>query len=88
MLPNHLYPANVRPKFLPETWYGYDSVKLLILRADTIRQLRDRQFQALIQWLKQGGYLVVGTGLNYGSLGDKRLQDILPIRVSRASATF
>ena len=37
VLPNHLYPANVRPKFLPETWYGYDSVKLLILQADTIR---------------------------------------------------
>ncbi len=88
VLPNHLYPANVRPKFLPETWYGYDSVKLLILRADTIRQLRDRQFQALIRWLKQGGYLVVGTGLNYGSLGDKRLQDILPIRVAGHQQLF
>ncbi len=88
VLPNHFYPANVRPKFLPETWYGYDSVKVLILQADTIRQLRDRQFQALIQWLKQGGYLVVGTGLNYGSLGDKRLQDILPIRVTGYQQLF
>ena len=82
VLPNHLYPANVRPHSLPETWYGYDSVKLLILYADTIRQLRDRQFQALIQWLKQGGYLIVGSGLNYGALGDRRLQDILPLRVA------
>ena len=82
VLPTHLYPTNVRPKFLPETWYGYNSVDLLIMRTDTIRQLRDRQFQALIRWLKQGGYLVLGTGLNYGSLGDKRLQDILPIRAS------
>jgi hypothetical protein len=81
MLPNHLYPANVHPKFLPDTWYGYDSVKLLILGTDTIRQLRHRQFRALIQWLNQGGYLVTGTGLNYGSLNDKRLQNILPIRV-------
>ena len=82
VLPDHLYPVNVRPKSLPETWYGYDSVKLLILQADTIRQLRDRQFQALSRWLKQGGYLVVGTGLNYGSLGDKRLQEILPLRIA------
>jgi len=82
VLPDHLYPANVRPKSLPETWYGYDSVKILILQADTIRQLRDRQFQALFQWLKQGGYLIVGTGLNYGSLGDRRLQDILPLRIA------
>ena len=82
VLPDHLYPVNVRLKSLPETWYGYDSVKLLILQADTIRQLRDRQFQALSRWLKQGGYLVVGTGLNYGSLGDKRLQEILPLRIA------
>ena len=82
VLPDHLYPVNVRPKSLPETWYGYDSVKLLILYADTFRQLRDRQFQALFQWLKQGGYLIVGTGLNYGALGDKRLQDILPLRIT------
>ena len=82
VLPNHLYPANVRPNSLPETWYGYDSVKLLVLHADTIRQLRDRQFQALTQWLKQGGYLIVGVGLNYGSLGDKRLQEILPLRIA------
>jgi hypothetical protein len=82
VLPKDLYPTNVRPKFLPETWYGYNSVDLLIMRTDTIRQLRDRQFQALTRWLKQGGYLVLGTGLNYGSLADKRLQDILPIRAS------
>jgi hypothetical protein len=44
--------------------------------------LRDRQYQALIQWLTQGGYLVVGTGLNYGALGDRRLQDILPLRIA------
>jgi hypothetical protein len=82
VLPDHLYPVNVRPNALPETWYGYDSVKLLILQADTIRQLRDRQYNALIQWLTRGGYLVVGTGLNYGSLADRRLQDILPIRIA------
>ena len=82
VLPNHLYPASVRPNSLPETWYGYDSVKLLILYADTFRQLRDRQFQALIQWLRQGGYLIVGTGLNYGALGDRRLQEILPLRIA------
>jgi len=82
VLPDPLYPVNVRPNLLPETWYGYDSVKLLILRAETIGQLRDRQFRALAQWLTQGGYLVVGAGLNYGSLGDRRLQDILPLHIA------
>jgi len=82
VLPDHLYPVTVRPNALPDTWYGYDSVKLIILHADAIGQLGDRQYQSLTQWLKQGGYLIVGTGLNYGSLGGKRLQDILPLRVA------
>ena len=81
VLPNYLYPTDIRPEHLPETWYGYSSVNSLILRADTIRQLRDQQFQALSQWIEQGGFLVVGTGLNYGSLSDRRLQDLLPNRV-------
>ena len=87
-LPNHLAPANIRPKFLPETWYGYTSVTLLILRADTIGQLRDRQFRALSRWLEQGGYLVIDSGINIGSLGDKRLQDILPVRVDGHQQLF
>ncbi len=81
VLPDHLCPVNVLPKFLPETWYGYDGVKLLIMRADTLSQLREKQFKALTRWLKQGGYLVLGGGLNYGSLDEKRLQDLLPVHV-------
>ena len=81
VLPQHLYPANVRPNFLPEAWYGYGSVKMLIMRANAVRQLTERQFQALTRWIKQGGHLVIGGSLNYGSLGEKRLQDILPIKV-------
>ncbi len=88
VLPQHLFPANVRPTHLPETWYGYNSLKLLVLQADTIRQLRDRQFEALIGWLKQGGYLAVGTGLNSGSLADKRLQQLLPIRLGGYQQLF
>ncbi|CAB1074797.1 hypothetical protein D1AOALGA4SA_2616 [Olavius algarvensis Delta 1 endosymbiont] len=82
VLPHHLYPVSVRSNALPETWYGYDSVELLILDADTIRQLRNSQFQALTQWLKQGGYLFVGTGLNYGALGNNRLQAMLGMRIA------
>ena len=81
VMPEHLYPANIRPRSLPEKWYGYDSVKLLILRSDAIGGLRDRQFQALIRWLKQGGSLVLGSGLNYGSLTSLRIRRFLPIAV-------
>ena len=81
VLPKTIDPANVPPKFLPETWYGYDSVKLLVMKTDSIRRLREKQFQALARWIKQGGYLITAGSLNYGSLSDKRIQGILPIHV-------
>jgi hypothetical protein len=81
VFPENLYPVNVRPKFLPENWYGYDSVKLLIMRAAALRHLRERQFQALTQWIKKGGYLITTGGFNYGSLLEKRIQHLLPIQV-------
>jgi hypothetical protein len=88
VLPDQLEPVNVRPKFLPDTWYGYDGVKLLIMGAGTIGQLAEKQFQALRRWLRQGGYLVIASGLNYGSLREKRIQDILPIRVNGYQRLF
>jgi hypothetical protein len=81
VLPENLYPVNVRPAFLPENWYGYDGVKLLIMRAAALRRLRERQFQALTRWIKKGGYLITTGGFNYGSLHEKRTQHLLPVQV-------
>ena len=53
-LPQRLFPVNVRPMFLPETWYGYESVRTMILDAGLLNGLRERQFEALIQWIEQG----------------------------------
>ncbi len=81
VLPEDLHAVNVPPKFLPDSWYGYDGVDLLIMKADTIRGLRSNQFQALSRWLKQGGYLLTTGGLNYGALFSKRIQELLPLSV-------
>ncbi len=80
-LPIGLFPVSISPKFLPETFYGYDSVKLLIMNAATIRGLREKQYEALAQWLKQGGYLITTAGLNYGALVENRIRNILPVEV-------
>ena len=81
VLPEDLHAVHVPPKFLPDTWYGYDGVKLLIMKADTIRGLKPKQFRALSRWLKQGGYLLTSGGLNYGALFGKRIQKLLPIHI-------
>jgi hypothetical protein len=80
-LPKSLFPVNIPPKFLPETYHGYDSVKLLVLNAATITRLRENQFQALTRWIKQGGFIITAGGLNYGSLAENRIQHLLPLEV-------
>jgi len=82
-LPQSLFPVNGRQaRFLPETWYGYDGVKMLIMSAEMLKSLRERQFQALTEWVKRGGYLVIGSGLNYGALLEPRTQRLLPIHIT------
>jgi len=81
VMPKYLYPVNVAPKFLPETWYGYDSVTLLIMKAGTLGTLGERQYRALTRWVEQGGYLLTSGGINTGALLQKRMQRILPVSV-------
>ena len=81
MLPDDLTAVNVRPRYLPETWYGYDGVELLIINAQMLQSLRDRQFQALQDWIMRGGALVTSGGVNYGALSDRRTARLLPLRI-------
>ncbi len=77
VLPDDLFAVNVRPRFLPETWYGYDGVELLIMNVERIQSLRDRQFQALQEWIKRGGALVTAGGVNCGAFSDRRTAGLL-----------
>ena len=87
-LPDSVFPVLVRPEFLPETWYGYDGVRMLILNAGMLKHLRERQFQALEQWIKMGGYLVAAGGVNYGSLLTNRMKRLLPMTIQGHKQLF
>jgi hypothetical protein len=80
-LPESLAPVSVDPRTLPETWFGYDGVNCLIISAESLGRLNDRQFQALTRWTSQGGYLVTAGGLNVGSLSQTRTQELLRLRI-------
>ncbi len=80
-LPQNLNPVHTHPRFLPETWYGYDAVKILIMNTEMLATLRNRQFEALVQWVNLGGCLVTGSGLNYGNLHEARIRHFLPVKV-------
>ena len=81
MLPEGVLPVISPARFLPETWYGYDWVEMLILHASALSQLRERQFIALTEWVKRGGYIVTAGSLNYGAFLEERTRRLLPVNI-------
>ena len=80
-LPAGRFPVTGRADHLPEDWFGYDGVGLIVMGADAMGRLSARQIQALAQWVRQGGCLVSAGDANYGALEDRRLRPLLPLRV-------
>jgi hypothetical protein len=81
MLPKGVLPVISPARFLPETWYGYDGVEMLILHASALSQLRERQFIALTEWVTRGGYIVTAGSLNYGAFLKERTRRLLPVNI-------
>ena len=68
-------------RFLPETWYGYQGVKGLILKAGQWKDLQPRQFAGITQWIKSGGYVITAGGLYETSLSLERIEHLMSLRV-------
>lgn len=81
MLPEGVVPTFSRARFLPETWYGYGGVEMLILHASALKDLRERQFIALTEWVKKGGYLITAGLFNYGVFSEERTRRLLAVNI-------
>jgi len=79
--PQSLFSVHLNERFLPETWYGYDGVRLLVMEAGKVNRLRQPQLKALEQWIHRGGFLVVAGSINAGVLMDRGVQHLLPVTV-------
>ncbi len=81
VLSDDVFPIFSYTRSLPETWYGYDGVALLILHADVLKTLRPEQFQALVEWIRSGGYVMTASGLNTGSFSEPRMEELMPAEI-------
>jgi len=79
--PKSLLPVHLQEKYLPETWYGYDGVKILVMEAGKVNRLGERQLEALDQWIRQGGFFVMTGSINAGTLMNRGIQRLLPLKV-------
>lgn len=75
------HPVYTPARFLPETWYGYQGVKGLILKTSVWKNLHPRQFTAIHQWIKSGGFVITAGGVAETSLSLERLEHLTSLRV-------
>ena len=70
---------------MPSEWIGYSTIDVLVLREVS---LSDRRFSkkhqaALLEWIQDGGTLIVSGGSNYRYLKDSFIEEILPVKLLR-----
>jgi hypothetical protein len=66
---------------MPGRWYGYDAAQVIVIDTadrETIASLDPARGQALVDWVKRGGHLVVSVGDNWQAVRDSILGPILP----------
>ena len=80
-LPEEFKAVTPHAEFLPHNWFGYDGVGMIIANTRIIDRLRKEQLQALSVWLKRGGFLILNSGHNYGSLQTPKIQQFLRVDI-------
>lgn len=70
---------------MPTHWSGYSAVDLLIIREVSLtdRRISTSQQNALLNWIQQGGTLLLSGGENYKYLQGSFLEQYLPVKLIR-----
>ncbi len=70
---------------MPTQWAGYSAVDLLIIRGVSLtdRRISTSQQNALLNWVQQGGTLLLSGGGNYQYLQGSFLEQYLPVKLIR-----
>ncbi len=80
--------AHIPWERLPDTWLAWDSVDAVMLGDAAVDTASDASLEALLEWVKLGGMLIVPGGTHSPALGTSALAPVLPLSVSgTATAT-
>ena len=83
------YFAPMMAANLPDRWFGLEMVNAVVwdLPDPRRQQVGASQVEALVEWVRNGGQLVVGVGGNADVLAETALADILPLELLGGSLT-
>ena len=68
---------------MPGRWYGFDAAHSIVIDTDdraALQVLEGLKGQAVVDWVRRGGHLIVAVGANWQALRDSALGSILPAR--------
>ena len=68
-------------EYLPESWYGYEGVYLLVLHDISLAHIRPVQVRAIEEWLCRGGRLVITGGVHILSRDNSPIEGLLPVEL-------
>lgn len=77
-----VFAALTEPAGLPELWIGLEMVDYIVWENARPGDLSERQLGALIDWVRQGGTLLISASRTAGALAQTAaLQDVLPVDI-------
>jgi hypothetical protein len=68
---------------MPGRWYGFDAAHAIVIDTDdraALQVLEGLKGQAVVDWVRRGGHLIVAVGANWQAVRDSALGPILPAR--------
>ena len=67
---------------LPDRWWGLEAVDVIVWDEPDFdpKTISPNQLEALIEWVRNGGELVVGLGASWPRIQKSRLAEIIPLR--------
>jgi hypothetical protein len=75
------YATNVSAENLPDRWKGYDSVDVVILGNFSVDSLSESQKNALTNWVRSGGTLVISGGVDSQNFVGTFIEPLLPVKI-------
>lgn len=74
----HVLVQNLTTEMLPDESWLYRNLDILALRGEQVKKLRDRQVEAITDWIKSGGVVILSAGPGQEE-AVRRFADILPV---------
>lgn len=78
---------SMAPRELPPRWYGLEAVDAIVWDDADPSDLAPQQAQALVDWVRQGGRLLLSASKNWQLLASSPLAEALPVTLTGVSET-